>query len=438
MQGPISLILSHPHRTQELELHLAPGGRGGLTLGLQLCAARPAHVRRASTSPLRTQLELDAATSASLRAWMSAISPEQLGDVEGPSPELSCVITTWPSGRERRACAGPVRGAHLDLVSLLATTAQHQLGRVALREAGLRELLQSVATTRLAQATQRRTPPPPPSLEARVSAPSLGLRLVVSRSPEGTTVHDGARTLRLEPDVADGAACVLQQLVSARTARVGTGECVVEVEVGTSRVEVRCPGDARGLPRLEQAAAVARPALQIVFGLAASLAEYDPARRAVFLARSAALLPLRSRPVRIDDLTLRVRINDEPRMLGERWYRIETHGTLMRCDGASSGEEGIPTTPITLAPASLDALREALRVCEAAGAGPDDAWPEDGSLVELCLQQPARGPLETTTLRWAFGPMAPPHRSAAATRAIDAAKALHTVLRAMREPAQSL
>ena len=179
-----------------------------------------------------------------------------------------------------------------------------------------------------------------------------------------------------------------------------------------------------------------------LFVLAGALSEENDVLRARDLAAWTTTLPSLARPVRTDDLIVRFRMADARHgRPGETWYRLETHGTVMRCDAAGGDEEGRPVMPHAVSDEALAEIRRGLAACDALGVGtresvtPNDPYPDDDSWLALYLQRKGPRGIENVIARWAYGPMAPEKRTPEMEHALATVYALYQLLMKIRGPA---
>jgi hypothetical protein len=434
--APLSFVLGHPGSAVELEARVWIEPSGRVALAAAVAPARKlAELRAGEATPLRSVI-LSQPVGASLLAWLEHFDLAAEPERGSPDDGLWARIVA-PSGR--RFLLAPLAGAALEAIALVVTALRWQSVLVGRSDRALAPLIEA-ATSEHDRA--RRLARPDAHLDGAVfRARSLGIdELVLSRDARGVRVIQGDRELPLPVEAAEAVLAGIDELARTRSTRLGGGECLFELERAEARIEVRCPV-AGGIPSIDRAPLAARAALEALLGLAGALAEDDDALRQRDLDAWRARLPRVARAVRTRDLLLRFRMNDarygQP---GERWYRLETHGTIVRCDAGQTDDEGRPIVPHEVPEDLFETILAQLEAVEALSLRerdlPYDAWPDDDRLIELILQRPTRDArLETSVSRWAWGPMAPSDRHPDSRRALDAIYALYQSLMKARQPA---
>lgn len=436
---PLSLVVRHAKVAVRVEIRLWRIDTAVLGIGLAVAPARAAPETPLEASAFRTA-PLDEQVSRSLTRWLDALGAEDLVEQPEPPDGLTMTLVTSPTeGVFRRAVIGAPRGRAAAVLGLVVSAAAWQtrlLGR------GDRAIF-DVVRAELRSGDGSAGPRPSASREpVRLRVPTLGIDAVeVGLDESGPYASDGVRRVAIHHETRERVTSMVAALVATRTARMGAGEHLFEVSFEGARVEVRCPGGG-GEPLLAKLPIAAGPTVRSLVVLAGALAEDDDAQRARDLSAWTATLPWSPRPVRTDDLLLRFRMNDVRHgRIGEDWYRLETHGTILRCEAAAADAEGRPVMPHAVSREALETIRAALARCDALGVGaresatPRDAWPDDDSFIELIVQRPSPRGLETTTAAWAYGPMAPRDRDPEMERALEAVYALYQALVKIRGPA---
>lgn len=416
----LTLVLAHDLEPVSLVLEVSVLASGRVELAKRVRRLEVSRERAADEASAR--VVLTEAVGASLRAWVEHLvvaSPDAASDALAGAarPGLRASVAL---GDETTARSVPLRGAWLEAIALLVCVARWQ---APLGDLGERALLAHLDAAVRAQDESERLPVTARAGPSAVCfrARSLGVEeLVVTRDEVGAGARLGARATALSPRDADALLASVDALLRTRTARVGAGEHLFEIEREGARVEVRSgDGSVESIPR------AARLPVALLMDLAHAIDDDE----ALFAWRGR--VPLLVRPVRTRDLVLRFHVRDARHGLaGERWYRLETHGAIVRCDRAGSDDEGRPVAPHEVPEDRFEAILDAMDGCEALGVGrgeigPDDPWPDDDRFLELVLQRPRGDVLETTSARWSYGPMAPRDRTPAAERALDAVYTLY-------------